>query len=155
MICNYTYIFTKCNDIFKFYISLRLNGVKTFIAVTPQTGLFSIARFFNSSQKIFTNKNIFSKVDLHILFTTFFSKLYNKQKSIFHLTMRPVTDHYSFLSLLIIGSSLKNTSFISTYNWGFNVSCIAAAIETILVFVIFSRGLRWLSQSAELLITVP
>ena len=47
-ICNYTYIFTKCNDIFKFSISLKFIVVKTFLAVPSKTGLFYIALFIYS-----------------------------------------------------------------------------------------------------------
>ena len=75
---NYTYIFTKCNDFFKFSISLKLNGVKTFLAVPPKTLLFLLARFIYGWQKIFKDKNIFLICDLHVLFKIFFSKMYNK-----------------------------------------------------------------------------
>ena len=40
----------------------------------PNTYLYSIARFLYGLQKIFTNKNIFLKGVLHVLFRTFFSK---------------------------------------------------------------------------------
>ena len=40
--------------------------------------LFCITRFLYGLQKIFLNKNIFSKHDLHVLFISFFSKMYNK-----------------------------------------------------------------------------
>ena len=65
---GHTYICTKCNDDFKFTISLKLNGAKDFIAVPPNSCLFSITSFLYGWQKIFTNKNIFSKHDLHVLF---------------------------------------------------------------------------------------
>ena len=41
-------------------------------------GLFSITRFLYGGQKIFTNKNISSKGDIHVLIRTFFSKIYYK-----------------------------------------------------------------------------
>ena len=75
---KYTYICTICNDNFKLMLSLKLNGVVSFIAVPPNACLFSITRFLYSWQKIFTNKNIFSKDDLHVLFISFFSKMYKK-----------------------------------------------------------------------------
>ena len=58
-IIGHTNIFTECNDNFKFTISLKLNGAKTFIAVPPKACLFYITSFLYSWQKIFTNKNIF------------------------------------------------------------------------------------------------
>ena len=39
---------TKCDDILKFVISLKLKGVKTFLGVPPKPDLFSIARFLFS-----------------------------------------------------------------------------------------------------------
>ena len=76
---GHMYICTKCNDNFKFTISLKLNGAKDFIAVPPNACLFSITHFLYSWQKIFMNKNIFSKHDQHVLFISFFSKMYNKK----------------------------------------------------------------------------
>ena len=87
-IWNYTYICTICNDNFKFTISLKLKGLMPFIAVPPNACLFSITCFLYSWQKIFTNKNIFSKHDLHVLFISFFSKMYNK-KLLFNLGQSP------------------------------------------------------------------
>ena len=82
---------TKCNDNFKFTISLKLNGAKDFIAVPPNACLFSITPFLYGWQKIFTNKNIFSKHDLHVLFISFFSKINNKK----HLSnYRPLKKTY-------------------------------------------------------------
>ena len=83
---KYTYIYTICNDNFKFTLSLKLNCGISFIAVPPNACLFSITRFLYSWQKIFTNKNIFSNHDLHVLFISFFSKIDNK-KLIFHRTI--------------------------------------------------------------------
>ena len=74
------YICTKYNDNFKFTLSLTLNGAKTFLAVPPNACLFSITRFLYGWQKIFTNKNIFQKHDLHVLFIAFLCKMYNKEK---------------------------------------------------------------------------
>ena len=51
----------------------------------PNAGLFSITRFLYGRQKIITNKNIFSKDDLHVLFISFFSKMYNKKKYLWRL----------------------------------------------------------------------
>ena len=78
-IWNYTYICTICNDNLKFTLSLKLDGLMPFIAVPPNACLFSITRFLYGWQKIFTNKNIFSIHDLHVLFISFFSKMYNKK----------------------------------------------------------------------------
>ena len=58
-IIGHTYICTKCNDNFKFTISLKLNGVKTFLTVSPIACLFYITRFLYGWQKIFTNKDYF------------------------------------------------------------------------------------------------
>ena len=81
-------IFTKCNDIFKFSISLKLNGVKTFLAVHPKTRLFYIARFLYNSQKIFKNKNFFSKGVLNVLLAFYLlCSVCNKQKPIFDTTI--------------------------------------------------------------------
>ena len=45
----------------------------------PNTRLFSITHFLYGWQKIFTNKNIFSKHDLHVWFILFFFKMYKKK----------------------------------------------------------------------------
>ena len=58
-IIGHTYICTKCNDNFKYTLSLTLNGAKAFLAVPPNACLFSIYHFHYGWQKIFTNKNIF------------------------------------------------------------------------------------------------
>ena len=58
-IWNYTYIWTICNDNFKFTLSLKLKGLIPFIAVPPNACLFFITCFLYGWQKIFTNKNIF------------------------------------------------------------------------------------------------
>ena len=50
-----------------------------FLGVPLKTSLFSIARFIYGWQKIFTNKNTFSKSDLHFLFRTFYSKMFNNK----------------------------------------------------------------------------
>ena len=84
----YVYIYTICNDNFKFTLSLKLKGWISFIAVPPNAGLFSITRFLYGWQKIFSNKNIFSKHDLHVLFISFFSKMYIK-KLVFILGRSP------------------------------------------------------------------
>ena len=61
-------IFTKCIDNFKFSISLKSYAEYA----------FSITSFLYGWQKIFTNKNIFSNNDLHVLFILFFSEVDNK-----------------------------------------------------------------------------
>ena len=42
---KYTYLWTICNDNFKLTLSLKLNGVVSFIAVPPNACLFSITHF--------------------------------------------------------------------------------------------------------------
>ena len=59
IVIGHTYICTICNDNFKFTLSLKSNGAKTFIAVPPNACLFSITRFLYGWQKIFTHKNFF------------------------------------------------------------------------------------------------
>ena len=71
-----TYIFTKCIDDFKFWISLKSSEEEVFPWVPRNAGLFSITRFLYGWRKIDTNKNIFSKHDLHVLFISFFTKIY-------------------------------------------------------------------------------
>ena len=78
-IIGHTYTCNKCNDNFKFTLSLTLNGAKTFLAVPTNACLFSITPFLYGWQKILTNKNIFQKHDLHVLFIAFFCKMYNKE----------------------------------------------------------------------------
>ena len=76
----YIYIYTKCINIFSLHIfDFSKNKWTGFSRSARKNGLFSIARFLYSWQKIFTNKNIFSKCDLHVLFITFFSKMYNEK----------------------------------------------------------------------------
>ena len=87
-----TYICTIFNDNFKFKLSLKLNGQLSFIAVPPNAFLFSITRFLYGWQKIFTNKIIFLKHVLHVLFISFFSKMYNK-KLVFIIQAWPVHEH--------------------------------------------------------------
>ena len=59
IVIGHTYMCTICNDNFKFTLSLKLNGAKTFIAVLPNASLISITRFLYGWQKIFTYKNFF------------------------------------------------------------------------------------------------
>ena len=60
--------------------------------VPPNAGLFSITHFLYGWQKIFMNKNIFSKHDLHVLLTCrstsdkVQAKMYNK-KNIYRRTV--------------------------------------------------------------------
>ena len=56
---GHMYICTKGNDNFKFLISLKSYEEYAFPWVPPHAGLFSITRFLNGWQKIFTNKNVF------------------------------------------------------------------------------------------------
>ena len=65
-------------NIFKFPISPKSYEKSDFPWVPLNASLFSIGRFFYGWRKIFTNKNIFTKDDLHVLFITFFSKMYHK-----------------------------------------------------------------------------
>ena len=76
----HTYVFTKCIDNFKFTISLKSNEEQSFAWVPPNACLFSIMSFVYGWQKIFMDKNIVSKHNLHVLFISFFCKLYNKEK---------------------------------------------------------------------------
>ena len=62
----------------------------------PNTCLFSITRFLYGWQKIFTNKNSFSKHDLHVLFISFFYKMYNK-KNIYPRTVPIIPNHTHIL----------------------------------------------------------
>ena len=78
-IIGHTYICTKCNDNFKFTISLK-SFDESFAWVPPNPCLFFITNFLYGWQKIFTNKNSFSKHYLHVLFISFFCKMYNKEK---------------------------------------------------------------------------
>ena len=48
--------------------------------------------FLYGWQKIFTNKNIFSKHYLHVLFILFFCKMYNKEK-LFSIVQSPQSIH--------------------------------------------------------------
>ena len=69
-------------------------GVYRLSRSAPQNGLSSIAYFLYGWQKIFTNKNIFSKGDLLFLFITFFSKMYNKKY--YFLPDNPHKNKFSF-----------------------------------------------------------
>ena len=79
-IIGHMYICAKCNDNFKFTISLKSYQELSFAWVPLNACLFSITCFLYGWQKIFTNKNIFSKHDLCVLFISFFCKMYNKEK---------------------------------------------------------------------------
>ena len=46
----------------------------------PKACLYSITSFIYGWQKIFRNKNIFSKYYLYVLFMSFFCKMYNEEK---------------------------------------------------------------------------
>ena len=71
-IIGHTYICIKCNDNFKFIISL-----KSYENLLTTPSVFN--KYIFSFRKIFTNKYIFSKHDLHVLFISLFSKMYNKK----------------------------------------------------------------------------
>ena len=70
----------------------------------PNAGLFSIDHFLYGWQKIFTNKNIFPKDDQHVLFISFFSKMYNKKKSSSWLVLK-------FIIVIVLETLSKNFRF--------------------------------------------
>ena len=74
----YTYTLTKCNDIFKFLISLKINSVKTFLAVPPKLVYFLSLVFVTVNRKSSWRKTFPRMIDLYILSIHFFSKIYNK-----------------------------------------------------------------------------
>ena len=65
-------------------------------------GLFSITRFLYGWPKTFTNKNIFSKRDLHVLFISFFSKIYNKRELFIAIWSRPFPFLYKVSIVVLI-----------------------------------------------------
>ena len=60
----------------------KIGGSLFFSVEPPKNPIFSTQLIFSTQHifyaKIFTNKNIFSKGFLHVLFRSFFSTLYNK-----------------------------------------------------------------------------
>ena len=66
----------KCNGIIKFSLSLKMK--KKQAPVPPPKRLFSVQPVFFATYKKTLETNI---CDLQVLFKTFFSKMYNKEKS--------------------------------------------------------------------------
>ena len=56
-IIGHTYICTKCNNNFKFTLSLTVNGAKTFLAVPPNACLFSITHFLQLTENLHEQKH--------------------------------------------------------------------------------------------------
>ena len=74
----YTLSRVKSNGTINFVLSLKLAESQHF-PQTPKNLIFSMQLvFFTVQRKIFTNKNIFLKSFIHVLFRIFFSKLNNK-----------------------------------------------------------------------------
>ena len=69
-----------------FLISLKSYEEQAFPSVLPNAGLFSITRFLYGWQKIFLNKNIFSKHDLHVSLY-YFSLKWTIKKIIYQATI--------------------------------------------------------------------
>ena len=71
-------MFAKCNGIMKFSLSLKM---KKRAPVPPPKHLFSVQPvFFQLTKKNTRNKHVCKICDLQVLFKTFFSKMYNKEK---------------------------------------------------------------------------
>ena len=66
------YICTKCNDNFKFTISLKLNGVKTFLAVPPNAVCFRLLVFFTVDRKSSQTKTFYKNM-IYMFFLYHFS----------------------------------------------------------------------------------
>ena len=77
-IISYTLSRAKSNGTIHFVLSLKFGDPCSFPQTPQKTYIFYATRFIYGLEKIFTNKNIFSKGFLHVLFRSFFSKLYNK-----------------------------------------------------------------------------
>ena len=72
----YTLVSAKCNGIIKFSLSLKMKKKKR-APVPPPKCLFSVQPVFLSTYKKTFETNM---CDLQVLFKTFFSKMYNKEK---------------------------------------------------------------------------
>ena len=69
----------KCNGIIKFTISLKMKKKRSI--VPPPKRLFSVQPVFFATFKKTLKTNTCLKIcDLQVLFKTFFSKMYNKEK---------------------------------------------------------------------------
>ena len=82
-ILPYTYLYTKCNDIFKFSVSLKLNEEQIFLGAPPRHRFIFYSSFSLWFIENRHKQKHFLEVDLHVLFITFFSKMCNKQ-NLFH-----------------------------------------------------------------------
>ena len=70
----------KCKGIIKFSLSLNMKKKKQGPVPLPKR-LFSVQPvFFVTYRKNTRNKHMFEICDLQVLFKTFFSKMYNKEK---------------------------------------------------------------------------
>ena len=67
----------KCNGIIKFSLSLKM---KKWAQCPSKTSIFCSASFLCDLQKNTRNKRMCKICDLQVLFKTFFSKMYNKEK---------------------------------------------------------------------------
>ena len=68
----------KCNGIIKFSLSLKMK--KKHLPAPPPKRLFSVQPVFFATYKKTLNKHVLKICDLQVLFKTFFSKMYNKEK---------------------------------------------------------------------------
>ena len=68
----------KCNGIIKFSLSLKMKKKRG--PVPPPKRLFSVQPVFFATYKKTLKTNMFEICDLQVLFKTFFSKMYNKEK---------------------------------------------------------------------------
>ena len=71
----------KCNGMIKFSLSLKMKK-KKWASVPPPKCLFSVQPVFLSTYKKTFETNM---CDLQVLFKTFFSKMYNKEKLRLHV----------------------------------------------------------------------
>ena len=71
----------KCNGIVKFLLSRKMK--KQGPVPLSKTSIFCSSRFLCDLQKNNRNKHVFEICDLQVLFKTFFSKMYNKEKLFF------------------------------------------------------------------------
>ena len=77
--CNDIMKFLLCNDIMKFSLSLKMKKKRD--PVPPPKCLFSVQPvFFATYKKNTRNKHMCKICDLQVLFKTFSSKMYNKEK---------------------------------------------------------------------------
>ena len=69
----------KCSGIIKFSLSLKIKKSGAHFP-PPKTSIFCSARFLCDLQKNTRNKHMYKICDPQVLFKTFFSKMYNKEK---------------------------------------------------------------------------